>query len=207
MNFLTRTVAAALTAFGLMTGAASAAPVINFDVAGASGGSSVSVSGFNGLFSVGSISANLASGLDSTVFSLAKGESKTFDFFTLSTDGGAGKYSVSATLAFDDPSGTGTADASGGGKAISFFGIVSLGKLFWQAGSLPDYLFTSNGSLFSVDFADGVALVLGGTATITATVTAIEVVPVPAALVLMLSGLFGLGVFSRFRGSRSAPTA
>jgi len=209
MNFLARTVAAALTAFGVMAGTASAAPVINFDVADASGGSSVYASGFHGWISPGTIEANLVSDLGSQVFSLAEGESKTFDFFTLTSDGGFGSFNVAAKLAFDKPADAGAADATGSGWALVVSGLfdASLGKFFWDYGVLPDFLTTINGSVFSVDFSDGFQFAASDSATIQATVTAVSVVPVPAALVLMLSGLFGLGALGRFRSNRATSAA
>ncbi|MES0810028.1 hypothetical protein ABLO27_11135 [Roseibium sp. SCPC15] len=181
-----------------MGGVASASPVINFDIDGP--GSSVSTSGLPGL------SASLVPGLGNEMFSLAQGESRTFDFFTLTIDRFFAfneSYNIEATLAFDEPVGTGPAQGSGGGVASTFFGLISGGTLFWDDSTLPDFFTTANGSIFSVDFAEGLALTLGNTATVQATVTATSVVPIPAALPLMAGGLGLLG-FMGWRRKRLA---
>jgi hypothetical protein len=181
-----------------MGGVASASPVINFDIDGP--GSSVSTTGYPQL------SANLVAGLGNEMFSLAQGESHSFDFFTISLDPccwTSGVYGIEATLAFDAPAGSGPAQGSGGGWASTFFGIISGGFLTWDSSTLPDILTTANGSIFSVDFADGIDLSLGNSATVQATVTATSVVPIPAALPLMAGGLGLLG-FMGWRRNRLA---
>ena len=181
-----------------MGGAASASPVTNFDIDGP--GSSVSTTGYPQL------SANLVAGLDNEMFSLAQGESHSFDFFTISIDPqgvSGGAYGIDATLAFDTPAGSGPAQGSGGGFAWTLAGIISGGFLFWDNSTLPDILTTANGSIFSVDFSDGLDLTLGNSATVQATVTATSVVPIPAALPLMAGGLGLLG-FMGWRRNRLA---
>ena len=187
-------------------GSASAVPMIDFDVSGP--GSSADVTSYSG---DGFLTASLVPGLDFEMFSLAEGESQSFDFFSLTLDhsfswwdwADYGDYTVEATLSFDDPTGA-SASGSGGGwasTALTFFGIVSAGSLTWDD-SLPVILATTNGSEFMVDFEDGFAAVFGNTATVQATVTAISVVPLPAALPLLVGGLGLLG----FAASRRRKT-
>ncbi|MBG6212051.1 hypothetical protein IWQ49_006756 [Labrenzia sp. EL_126] len=204
MKILSLAVAAAVLAIVpfATVGTASAVPMIDFDVSGAPG-SSANVNNFTGS---GSLTATLASGLDLETFSLAEGQSKTFDFFDLTINGGfwgtAGDFDVSATLAFDDPTGA-SASGNGGGFAFTtILGIFSGGYLSWDS-SIPALLTTANGSEFLVDFEDGFALgFFENTETIQATVTAVSVVPAPAALPLLAGGL-GILSFAGWRRTRS----
>ena len=179
-----------------MVGSAIAVP-INFDVAGASS-SSVTISNVSPLWGCVSISAALVDDLDSQVFSLNNGASKTFDFFDITvSECGIGTADISATLAFDTPSGA-SITGSGNGWFGTFFGVVSAGGLTW--GDVPQTYFLPNGNSFDVDFEDICVKGFGNTTTVSATVTAhANPVPEPSTNLLMGVGLLGLVVYSRKR--------
>ncbi len=140
------------------------AAAIDFDVAGSGGGSSVSLSHIAGgcAFVSSCASASLAAGLDANVFSLAQGESRSFDFLTFTATpswGGAEVFGISATLAFDLPGGQSTT-GTGFGKALNVFGTITGGYLNFTAG-VPELVTLANGNSYLVDFEDGLA-VFGG---------------------------------------------
>src|SRR5919205_370731 len=82
-----------------------AAPLMSFDLDAL--GSSVHLSNRQGLCVLCSVTTALAPGLENVAFSLAEGESRTFDVFTISLDGPLAAFTadVNAVLAFDTPSG------------------------------------------------------------------------------------------------------
>lgn len=149
------------------------------------------------------VDATLADDLSRPLsFSLAPGESKSFDFITLTSTGiGAPRdLSLSATLGFADPALTTSADADG---ALAF-GLGSfLGGVLAFDGA-PARIGLADGSVIEIAFGGLRGFFFGPEATITATVSSLDapVVSTPGSLVLFLSGLSLLGFMSRRRRRR-----
>ncbi|MCG7520490.1 hypothetical protein [Ruegeria sp. Ofav3-42] len=161
------------------------------------------------------ISASLAPGLGGA-FSLGEGDSSTFDFLQFEGSGyGGTTYDIVATLAFTQPAG-GSTTSGGSGGALLINGYIAGGSLFWD--SVPATTTLADGSMYTVDFQGGIALLAGNSITTSATVTADKIiapVPLPPSVFLMIAGfgvLFGLrrrtGTARRFwPGNFLAPRA
>jgi len=125
-------VIAVLTGIGLgiSSGQTQAAP-LSFEIAGAPLSSASATLGPSFCFGC-SINTALNPGLDAIAFTLNPGQSTTFDFFRISVGGFGGAYAdVSATLAFDLPSGV-TVVGEGDGAFLTLRGIVSAGHIILE---------------------------------------------------------------------------
>jgi hypothetical protein len=133
-------------------------------------------------------------------FDLDTGDVAAFDFLTFTADGTTGVipriFDITATLAFVSPPG---ADTTGNGGGFGFFlgGFITAGNLTWS--NVPQEILLADGSTISVDFQGGTGILLGHSFTTRASVTGINIVPEPAGLVLLGSGLLALGVGLRRR--------
>lgn len=142
------------------------------------------------------IGASIASGFGGS-FGLATGQSNTFDFLTFTGKGSGGAvYDVTATLAFVTPVGA-TTTGNGNGATALYRGRIVAGSLSWT--NLPSTIILGNGSVIDVAFQGGLAILKGNTVTTTATVSGVNIVPVPAAGVLLMSGLGLMGFAARRR--------
>jgi hypothetical protein len=182
-------------------GFAGATPVY-FDVAGGS----VTLSNIDS-YPIGwtSLSAATVPTLSNESFTIADGGTQSIEFFTLTASGlGVGSANISASLFFTTPVGL---IGSGSGEAEwgTFFGMISGGKLTWDANTLPDVVTLADGNVVSIDFEDGIEIGLGDTATVHAYISnhgggaGGAPVPEPATMFLLGSGMLGLVAVGRKR--------
>jgi hypothetical protein len=174
---------------GLAVGAftqAHAVPV-TFDLSGST--SSVSVE--SDCWGRCGVNATLNPLLGSVADTLDVGQSFDFDFFNLNFWGtGIGSGSISASLGFDQPTGSPNADGTGSGGFLTLFGRLSGGYLTWDTFS-PITL--ADGTSFLVEFEDLVGIdfgsvTVGGRISLLSNAAS---VPEPGTL-----GLFGLSMLA-----------
>lgn len=195
---------ATAVAFGMVAMAGNAmATAITFDAADGvvqNSGDLVSSVTVSNMVNCGdaTLSASLVGDLDSQIFTLDHGDSKTIDFFDLDVSGwfGVGTADIDATLAFDTPS----FQVEGSGNAL--FGTmckIDGYKLTWDKLTLPD-TFVIDSDLISVTFNDiGDLSLCGPLASITANITNTGAAPVPepATMLLFGTGMAGLAAVRR----------
>lgn len=143
-------------------------------------------------------------------FSLAEGDTFSFDFIDFTFDGSTGvfprQFDITATLAFSDPSFSATGTGTGGAWVVG--GSINLdagaGWLTWN--NMPSTLTLADGTEFSIDFEDGATLFLGQPVTVGASVTAVSVaaVPLPASALVLVTGLGAIPLVGRRRRRKAA---
>lgn len=154
------------------------------------------------------IEAELAAGLEDTSFTLAPGESWTFDFLTLNFAGyGLMGGVVDAILAFDSPDGAGDIEAHAIGGAFvgddpSDGSKPNVGAFEWFD---LDPFMLANGQRFTLELEDLQGFSPDASLSVSATVTLLDdgtgptPVPEPSAVALLALGLIGTGLANRPR--------
>ncbi|WP_157764695.1 VPLPA-CTERM sorting domain-containing protein [Rhodobacter sp. CZR27] len=143
------------------------------------------------------VTASLASSLrNGNSYEIGTGDSATFDFLTLTGRGlGWADYTISAVLAFSSP--RLTVSGTGSLFTTTAFGRIVDGSLIWDA-IAPIVV---NGSEFLISFGSGSELFDDGSRriTTTATLTGVNVVPLPATGLLLVAALGSLALIRRRR--------
>jgi hypothetical protein len=148
------------------------------------------------------ITAVLADSLqDGDTYTIGTGDSATFDFLTFSGTGrGLAVYSVNAVLSFLSPTGV-TGSGSGTGGMVMFAGFITQGSLNWSSATLSGAL--PGGSVVDFDL-QGLSMASGAKITTTATLKGVNIVPLPAGAVLLISALGGLAALRQRTRARAA---
>ena len=144
-------------------------------------------------------------------FTLAQGQSQTFDFavFNIARGFGGGTADVDATLAFTLPD-TIDGPATTGGKGIygTLGGKISAGGLFWTD---PVQQFTTtDGSTFTVQFHDLLGAEFGNNAIDKVTITAdniVDPVPEPGVWAMFIVGAGAAGASLRRKSVKAFAAA
>lgn len=173
-----------------------AAPMLNFDID--SDNSSVDSSGLS-LCSDCTANFTLDGGLGNQIFSLAEGDSYTFDFFGVEANGpssGLGTVGgfVTAIMAFESPDASPAQGTGIGGAAWAwFFGFGGAGGLTFELAGQPGTITAADSSMFDVSFStvgdtcSGIGCTLNQT--VSATITALKVAEVSEPGTLALLGI------------------
>lgn len=189
---------------GLTAASAQADPTLDFvfDAAGSSVTLTDQGQGFICFISNCGVEANLASGFGSSPVTVGTGDIINFDFLTFTGNGTGGAiYDIAATLAFTAPADASTT-GTGGGSVLLLGGNITGGFLNWD--NLPLTILLNQGSTVTIDFQDGLTLLAGNSVTSSASITGVNVVPLPATVLLLGLGMLAAGyVGTRRRAQHS----
>jgi hypothetical protein len=147
------------------------------------------------------VSVELAAGLNSgDTYTVGTGVTQTFDFLTFSGTGTTGLsprgFMVRAILAFSSPSISVTGEATG--SAFLLAGTILGGNLVWTS-ITPQNVILPGGSEVAFNFGGGQGIFLSNNVTTSASVTGVNIapVPLPAAGLMLLAAVGGLALARR----------